>query len=240
MASTTSLIQSLSEALGVPRETVDWAARQLREAGLFPVGKGGRGGAGAAEVTAAHAVSLLLALLAGEPPTKATKFVPRYLALPARRAVYDQEISGSVMSRMLPIEDVPIADGAGADWVRATRSLGCALEKVLLCEGDNFIVPGETVTLTLSRNPSWPVAILQFIPPVDGNSQAADDRRGGALIYAEHEDMGRRQGLAVDATAPPCVFTTLRALLGTGDEVWRPPPSSRLPQPLPASQEVLR
>ena len=76
MASTTSLIHALSESLGVPRETVDWAARQLREAGLFPVGRGGRGGAGAAAVAGEHVVNLLLAIMVGAPVTKTYRDLP--------------------------------------------------------------------------------------------------------------------------------------------------------------------
>ena len=82
MTSTTSLIQGFSEALGVPRETVDWAARQLREAGLFPIGKGGRGGAGAAAVEVEHAVTLLLAVMTGAPVTKAVEVLNIYRDLP--------------------------------------------------------------------------------------------------------------------------------------------------------------
>ncbi len=104
MTSTTALIHTLSEALGLPHSAVDWTARALREGGLFPVGKGGRGGAGAAGVTVQHAVNLLLALMAPQSSKSVKDRVDLYNQLP---------FEGVTRSELMPdgrFETVPLAD----------------------------------------------------------------------------------------------------------------------------------
>ena len=80
MATTTALIQTLTDSLGLERSTVDWTARQLRENGLIPTGR--RGPNCAADATVEHAANLLLALMARGSQAKVAEVVRSYRDLP--------------------------------------------------------------------------------------------------------------------------------------------------------------
>jgi hypothetical protein len=82
MATVTDLAESLAGWLGLPRETVDGHVRRLREAGLLPAAKGGRGKVGGAPASAENAVNLLLAVMADVPAVRAPEAVGIYRDLP--------------------------------------------------------------------------------------------------------------------------------------------------------------
>ena len=142
MTSSTTFIRTLSEALGLPHGGVDWTARALREGGLFPVGKGGRGGAGAAEVTAEHATSLLLALMAPPSPRSVPVRVNLFSNLPLAR------ITPGELTPDGSIEMVDIADPS--PLMRDFRGLGDTFGEFLAtfvkssaADPDFFVQPGE-------------------------------------------------------------------------------------------------
>ncbi len=75
---TTGLVTTLADALGVPRRIVESTARHLREAGLLPTGKGST----AAPASIEHAVALLIGLMLA-PGSKAAGDMARlYTQLP--------------------------------------------------------------------------------------------------------------------------------------------------------------
>ncbi len=80
MATTTDLIRTLSDALGIEHKAINLCARFLREAGYLPTGRRARNGA--AEVTVEHARHLLLAVMSGAPVTKAAEVLRIYRDLP--------------------------------------------------------------------------------------------------------------------------------------------------------------
>lgn len=77
----TDLCAALAQALAMPTTTVEGYARTLRAAGFIPIGRAGRGGAGRAMVTTAHAADMLLAILAADTASTAP------LALAHRRCM---------------------------------------------------------------------------------------------------------------------------------------------------------
>ena len=79
MATTTAvfdLFTDLFDNLSVDR--LKQMTRPLRAAGLWPSGKGGRGGAGAAQVNAEHLAALVLAVFTEMPPPKVLGAVQLY------------------------------------------------------------------------------------------------------------------------------------------------------------------
>ncbi len=72
------LCTTMAEALGLTTKFVEWYARCLREADLFPTGKGGRGGVNRAIVEPKDAVNLLLALMATDAAKDGPEAVGRY------------------------------------------------------------------------------------------------------------------------------------------------------------------
>ena len=223
--SVADLCQTFVDSLGVPASIVEHRAMQLRKAGMLPTGKGGRNGAGAAQVGPEHAASLLIAILSGDPAPVVghgggVAAAHAYGALPLESVcVVNTNASGEVTFNQAENESEI------CDFVRDTGStFGQFLTAIIHEFNDASMVNHVPTELRLDGGPGTLRASVMFSCP------AHPDPHFRWTVYFDMTELGA--GFPPDDAAPArleravviggAVFEALRVLFGGGAKAALP------------------
>lgn len=102
------LFAVLTARFGVDRTLVEWTARRLREAGLFPIGK--RGINGAVMVNSIEAARLIVAIAGSESAARSPELVRVYETLPMSAWTIDTHLAGGAVNSQSYVPDDLLCD----------------------------------------------------------------------------------------------------------------------------------
>ena len=242
---TVDLIGRTALSMRIPVRAVTQVSRHLREAGLFPVGRPGRGD-GRPPATPEAAANLIIGVLGASEGTRAApKIVEAYRNLPATgyaerivvAARRDVRPEMEIIRRIDPI-DIPVEPGQGHMHAELKRSFVGALS-YLLSQRRDGPRSGERNYVTISRNLAAPLAEIEIPLPVEPGGDIVHrafkltythgDLLGSSLCY-----IGALHRIIEFRSAPELAIGQVADLLA-GYAHALPNPTQDLPRPVPPS-----
>ena len=202
MPTTTDLCKILAGALGIEFEVVLEHARHLHEAdGKFPIGEAGTD---AVRAEPEHAAALLISLMSGLPPAKASDALSLYGGLPlncAHRAV--EQVDGQLVGAKLQGDD-PFMENLVAWGDTFGEFLSCLIAWFNSTPEIDF----EVISFVLGGRPGTTSAIIYFAALIEGENVVADVKFSFGTDTIPHD--GPRARMETQAIIPGAILSILR------------------------------
>lgn len=202
MNTTTDLCKILAAALGIEPAVVTDHARHLHEAdGKFPISEVGTD---AARAGPEHAAALLISLMSGLPPAKASDALSLYGGLPlncAHRAV--EQVDGQLVGAKLQGDD-PFMENLVAFGETFGEFLSCLIAWFNSTPGIDF----EVISFVLGRGGGTASAIIYFAAFIEGQNVVGDVTFSFGTDTIPHD--GPRARMDTQAIIPGAILSILR------------------------------